>query len=79
MEADLLAGFSHRGLALLAATIRLADKESTELRVFEPLVGAADQVTLGRAAAPWLLLHPLRRLGQSCRVDVRLDPQASAA
>jgi exopolyphosphatase/guanosine-5'-triphosphate,3'-diphosphate pyrophosphatase len=46
-----LAGFSHRRLALLAATIHLADKEDGGLRGFEPLLTAADQPILSRGAA----------------------------
>src|ERR1700736_4881247 len=57
-----LAGFSHRGLALLAATIQLAEKEDDALRRFEPIVLPADHPMLSRAAAVLVVADALDRL-----------------
>jgi exopolyphosphatase / guanosine-5'-triphosphate,3'-diphosphate pyrophosphatase len=50
MAAD-LSGFSHRGIALLAAVVRLAGKDGANLKQFAPLVSAADHAPLARVAA----------------------------
>ena len=44
-----LAGFSHRQLALLAATISAADKRKLDLRGFRPLLSSSDETALERA------------------------------
>jgi exopolyphosphatase / guanosine-5'-triphosphate,3'-diphosphate pyrophosphatase len=46
-----LSGFTHRAIALLAAIVRLADKDGASLKSFAPLVGPADQAVLSRAGA----------------------------
>lgn len=46
-----LAGFSHRSLALLAATIRLAGDESAGLKAYKQLIGPQDWETVPRLAA----------------------------
>jgi hypothetical protein len=54
--------FSHRGLALLAATIQLADTEDGGLRGFEPLLTAADQPILSPGAAILVVADALEQL-----------------
>jgi exopolyphosphatase/guanosine-5'-triphosphate,3'-diphosphate pyrophosphatase len=46
-----LSGFSHRAIALLGATIRLADKSSGGLKQWAPLLEPADQASLVRLGA----------------------------
>jgi exopolyphosphatase / guanosine-5'-triphosphate,3'-diphosphate pyrophosphatase len=50
MAAD-LSGFSHRGIALLGALVRLTGKDGANLKSFAPLVGPLDQAPLARMAA----------------------------
>lgn len=50
VDAD-LSGFSHRGIALLGAIVRLAGKDGASLKAYTPLIGAADQAPLARVAA----------------------------
>jgi exopolyphosphatase / guanosine-5'-triphosphate,3'-diphosphate pyrophosphatase len=50
MAADLV-GFSHRGVAVLGALVRLAGKNGASLKRFAPLVGPIDQAPLNRLAA----------------------------
>ena len=50
MAAD-LSGFSHRGIALLGAVIRLTAKDSASLKPFAPLVSQNDAAWLVRLAA----------------------------
>ena len=46
-----LAGFSHRAIALIGATVRLADKGSGGLKPWAPLLDASDQAPLVRLGA----------------------------
>jgi hypothetical protein len=46
-----LAGFSHRKLSLLAATIRNGDEEGMRIRDFAPLLGANDAAMVRRSGA----------------------------
>lgn len=57
-----LAGFSHRSLALLAATIQLAEKEDGTLHGLEPLVRSADHPLLSPAAAVLVVADAMERL-----------------
>lgn len=55
-------GFSHRGLAQVAAIVRLADKAKSNLKAFAPLLGPTDQAPLGRAGAVLSLADGLARM-----------------
>jgi exopolyphosphatase/pppGpp-phosphohydrolase len=46
-----LSGFSHRGLALLAATVRFGEKDIAHLKSWAPLLSSADQPSLARVGA----------------------------
>ena len=46
-----LAGFSHRSIAQIGATVRLADKSSGGLKPWAPLLDASDQAPLVRLGA----------------------------
>jgi exopolyphosphatase/guanosine-5'-triphosphate,3'-diphosphate pyrophosphatase len=46
-----LSGFSHRRVALLAATIKLSEKDTASLKNWAPLLGSGDQAKLSRVAA----------------------------
>jgi exopolyphosphatase/guanosine-5'-triphosphate,3'-diphosphate pyrophosphatase len=50
LNAD-LSGFSHRSIALLAAIVRLADKDGASLKPYAPLIVGGDQAMLARAGA----------------------------
>jgi exopolyphosphatase/guanosine-5'-triphosphate,3'-diphosphate pyrophosphatase len=57
-----LAGFSHRGLALLAATVKFAEKDSASLKSWTPLLGPSDQPVLARVGALLGLADAVARL-----------------
>jgi exopolyphosphatase/pppGpp-phosphohydrolase len=56
-----LSGFSHRAIALIGATIRLADKSSGGLRPWAPLLDSSDQAPLARLGAILALADAIAR------------------
>jgi exopolyphosphatase/pppGpp-phosphohydrolase len=56
-----LAGFSHRAIALIGATVRLADKSSGGLKTWAPLLTAQDQALLTRLGAILALADAVAR------------------
>jgi exopolyphosphatase/pppGpp-phosphohydrolase len=56
-----LAGFSHRAIALIGATVRLADKSSGGLKSWFPLLTPADQAPLTRLGAILALADAIAR------------------
>jgi exopolyphosphatase/guanosine-5'-triphosphate,3'-diphosphate pyrophosphatase len=56
-----LAGFSHRAIALIGATVRLADKSSGGLKSWAPLLTPADQASLTRLGAILALADAVAR------------------
>jgi exopolyphosphatase / guanosine-5'-triphosphate,3'-diphosphate pyrophosphatase len=64
-----LSGFSHPQLALVAAILRRADKQSAGLKPFRALLSGYEMTTIARAAAA---------LAVADAVDLRLPPGSSA-
>jgi len=60
LAADLW-GFSHRALALLAATVRLAEKGTANLKNWSPLLRGGDHAALARIAAVLALADAITR------------------
>lgn len=56
-----LEGYSHRGLALVAAVLGKAGDEAFDVRTYRPLVGSADRVPIARAAAILELADEIER------------------
>ena len=73
MTAADLAGFSHRKLALLAATIRNGDEEDMRIRDFAPLLGANDAGVVRRCGAILAVADEVEhRTPQDDQVGIRI-------